>query len=93
MQKVPSCDVLVHTDASAAATGPYAWGIRRGGIGTVGDGAERTLVRVALVALLVYAVPHTIFHAAHLEGFPPGDALGQTVGTVLHLVLTATSSR
>ena len=50
---------------------------------------DRTLVRVALAALLVYALPHTIFHAGHLEGFPPGDALGQTVGTVLHLVLTA----
>ena len=50
---------------------------------------DRTLVRVALVALLVYAVPHTVFHAGHLAGFPPGDALAQTVGTVLHLVLTA----
>ena len=50
---------------------------------------DRTLVRVALVALLVYAIPHTVFHAGHLEDFPPGDALGQTVGTVLHLVLTA----
>ena len=50
---------------------------------------DRTMVRVALLALLVYAVPHTIFHAGHREGFPPDDALGQTVGTVLHLVLTA----
>jgi hypothetical protein len=50
---------------------------------------EPTLARVALVALLIYAVPHTVFHAGHLEGFPPSDALAQTVGTVLHLVLTA----
>ena len=50
---------------------------------------DRTLVRVALVALLVYAVPHTVFHAGHLDGFPAGRRLGQTVGTVLHLVLTA----
>ncbi len=50
---------------------------------------DRTLVRVALVALLVYALPHTVFHAGHLVGFPPVDALAQTVGTVLHLILTA----
>ena len=50
---------------------------------------DRTLVRVALVALLVYALPHTVFHAGHLAGFPPGDALGQTLGTGLHLILTA----
>ena len=50
---------------------------------------DRSLVRVALVALLVYALPHAVFHAGHLTGFPPADALAQTVGTVLHLILTA----
>jgi len=172
MQKVPSCDVLIDTDASPATARPCAWG-SAGGEDRYGTGVESstrgaivpirillrvgllilsatqaivgvwalpaprafydgfplpghpwvallppynehlvrdvgafnlaltvvlvaaawtlepTLVRVALVALLVYAVPHTIFHAGHLDGFPPGDALGQTVGTVLHLLLSA----
>ena len=32
---------------------------------------ERRLVRVALVALGVYAIAHTVFHATHLEGASP----------------------
>jgi hypothetical protein len=51
---------------------------------------DRTLTRAALLALAVFAVPHTIFHAEHLAGFPPAEAVAQTVGTVLQLVLTAT---
>jgi hypothetical protein len=50
---------------------------------------DRTMIRVALLALAVFAVPHTIFHAGHLAGFPTADAVAQTVGTVLQLVLTA----
>ena len=50
---------------------------------------DRTMIRVALLALAVFAIPHTIFHAGHLAGFPPADAWAQTVGTALHLVLTA----
>ena len=49
---------------------------------------DRTMIRVALLALTVFAVPHTIFHAEHLAGFPAADALAQTAGTVLQLVLT-----
>jgi hypothetical protein len=49
---------------------------------------DRTMIRTALLALAVFAIPHTIFHAGHLAGFPATDALTQTVGTVLHLVLT-----
>ena len=30
---------------------------------------QRLLVRLAILAFAVYAVPHTIFHALHLEGF------------------------
>jgi hypothetical protein len=48
----------------------------------------RTMIRVALLALMIFAVPHTIFHAEHLTGFPAADAVTQTVGTVLQLVLT-----
>jgi hypothetical protein len=50
---------------------------------------DRTMIRVALLALAVFAIPHTIFHALHLEGFPATDALAQTVGTALQLILTA----
>ena len=50
---------------------------------------DRTMIRVALLALAVFAIPHTVFHAGHLAGFPADDALAQTVGTVLHLVVTA----
>ena len=49
---------------------------------------DRTMIRVALLALIVFAVPHAIFHAGHLAGFPAADAVAQTVGTVLQLVLT-----
>jgi hypothetical protein len=49
---------------------------------------DRTMVRVALVALMIFAVPHAVFHAGHLAGFPTGDAVVQTVGTVLQLILT-----
>jgi hypothetical protein len=49
---------------------------------------DRTMIRTALLALAVFAVPHTIFHAGHLAGFPATDAVAQTVGTFLHLVVT-----
>jgi hypothetical protein len=49
---------------------------------------DRRMVRAALLALAVFAVPHTIFHAGHLEGFPAADALAQTVGTIMHLLVT-----
>jgi Ca2+/Na+ antiporter len=40
---------------------------------------ERRMVRVALGAYLLYAVPHLIFHATHLENFTTAGAVGQTV--------------
>jgi hypothetical protein len=46
----------------------------------------RSLVRTAAVAFAAYAVPHTLFHALHLEGFTTGDAIAQTAGFVLQLV-------
>ncbi len=40
---------------------------------------DRLLVRTALVANLIFTVPHFVFHAFHLEGFPTGDAIAQTI--------------
>ena len=49
---------------------------------------DRTTIRAALLAMVVFAVPHTVFHVGHLEGFPRADALAQTVGFVLQLAVT-----
>jgi hypothetical protein len=43
---------------------------------------DRWTSRVAALAMLAFAVPHTVFHALHLEHFPTADAVVQTVGTV-----------
>lgn len=48
---------------------------------------EDRLVRVALVAFLVQAVPHAVFHGTHLEGFGTVDAVAQTGGFVLPIVV------
>jgi hypothetical protein len=48
---------------------------------------QRLLSMVAICALAVYAVPHAVYHALHLEGFPTADAVAQMVGIGLHLVL------
>ena len=58
-------------------------------LGAAARTLDRRMVRVALLALAVFAVPHTAFHAGHLAGFPPADAVAQTVGTVLHLITVA----
>ena len=34
-------------------------------------------------------MPHAVFHATHLDGFPAADAIVQTVATGLHVLLTA----
>jgi hypothetical protein len=49
--------------------------------------ADRATVRLAAIAGLVVAVPHTAYHALHLSHFPPTDALAQTIGTLTHLTL------
>jgi len=51
--------------------------------------ATRVLVRTAVVAFAVYAVPHTVFHGLHLDGFARADAVGQMAGFALQLVLAA----
>jgi hypothetical protein len=48
---------------------------------------ERPIVLAALVAALVYAVPHFVFHAANLEDLSTGDKVAQTVSLALALVL------
>lgn len=49
----------------------------------------RSTVRLALLALAVFAVPHTVFHAGHLEGYSAADAVAQTAGFVLQLLIIA----
>jgi hypothetical protein len=49
--------------------------------------ADRATVRLAAIAGLVVAVPHTAYHALHLSHFPLADACAQTIGTVAHLAL------
>lgn len=48
---------------------------------------DRGLSRLAALAFAAYAVPHTGFHALHLEHMATADAVAQTVGFVLQLVL------
>ncbi len=48
---------------------------------------EPRTARLAVLAFAVYAVPHTIFHALHLEGFPTADAVMQMTGFALQLAL------
>jgi hypothetical protein len=48
---------------------------------------HRLLVRTAVAAFLVYAVPHTAFHGLHLDGFPAGDATAQMAGFAIQLLL------
>jgi hypothetical protein len=42
---------------------------------------------VAIAAFAVYTIPHMIFHSFHLEGFSRADAIAQTVGFVLQLLI------
>lgn len=48
---------------------------------------ERRLVRVALVAWLVYAVPHLVFHLTALEPFGATDAAANVGGLGLTVVI------
>lgn len=49
--------------------------------------ARRAESLIALAAFAVYAVPHTVFHASHLQGFPAEDAVAQMAGFAIQLVL------
>ena len=48
---------------------------------------ERRLVIVALVAYLVNAVPHFVFHVTHMDELSAGDQVGQTVSLALAVLL------
>jgi len=48
---------------------------------------ERRLVQAVLVAYLVFAVPHFIYHAGHLMHVPPGDAYAQIIGMLVFIAL------
>jgi hypothetical protein len=50
---------------------------------------DRRLARVALVTNLVFNLPHLVFHATHLEHFPTGDAVGQTIALAIGVLLPA----
>jgi hypothetical protein len=45
------------------------------------------LVRTSMAAMLVFAVPHTIFHVVHLEHFSATAAVAQTTLLVLTVVV------
>jgi hypothetical protein len=49
-------------------------------------GLERRLVRAVCFASLLFAVPHTVFHALHLEGVGTPDRVGQMVALALSVV-------
>src|SRR3954447_21668401 len=51
--------------------------------------ADRFTTRVAALAMLAFTLPHTVFHAGHLEDFPAADATVQTVGTIALTLLAA----
>ncbi|TCP47308.1 hypothetical protein EV191_112104 [Tamaricihabitans halophyticus] len=48
---------------------------------------EPKLVRVALAANLMFTVPHFVFHATHLDNYPVGSAIGQTIALGLGVLI------
>jgi hypothetical protein len=50
---------------------------------------ERRMVRVALGAYLLFAIPHLIFHLTHLENFTLAAAAGQTTTLAIALLPAA----
>ncbi|MEB3982548.1 hypothetical protein OQ968_14890 [Mycobacterium sp. 663a-19] len=48
---------------------------------------ERRMVRIALGAYLLFAVPHLIFHVTHLEGFTTAAVAGQTITLAVAVLL------
>jgi hypothetical protein len=50
---------------------------------------ERRMVRIALAAYLLFAIPHLIFHLTHLEHFTTGAAVRQTILLTLAVLLPA----
>ena len=48
---------------------------------------DRRVVIATVAAFLTFTVPHTVFHALHLEHFPVADAVLQQAGFVVEIVL------
>jgi hypothetical protein len=48
---------------------------------------ERRMVRIALGAYLLFAIPHLMFHVTHLENFTMGATVGQTIALTLAVLL------
>lgn len=48
---------------------------------------DRRLTVAGALGLLVSGVPHFVFHATHLEHFPPGAAITRTAVLALGVVL------
>jgi hypothetical protein len=48
---------------------------------------ERRMVRIALGAYLLFAIPHLTFHVTHLENFTTAAAVGQTIALAVALLL------
>ena len=56
-------------------------------LGAAAVRAERRTTQVAVVAFVVYTVPHAVFHTVHLAHFPTVDAIGQTVGFAVEITV------
>jgi hypothetical protein len=54
---------------------------------------QRALVLPACVAWSVFSAVHLAFHVTHLDGFPTGDAIGQTVALAVVLALPLVVAR
>ena len=58
---------------------------------------DRIMVRTALVAYLLFAIPHLLFHVSHHDHYTPSQAIGETtalaIAVLLPLALLALSRR
>lgn len=55
-------------------------------VGMAAATLDRRLTVAGALGLLVFAVPHFVFHATHLEQFPVGAAITQTAVLALAIV-------
>jgi hypothetical protein len=47
----------------------------------------KPFIRVTAIAWLLYAVPHELYHATHLDPFGTSDKIGQLVGLAVDIVI------
>jgi hypothetical protein len=48
---------------------------------------EQLMVRTALVAYLVFAIPHLLFHVAHHQHYTAMEAIGETAALAVAMLL------